>query len=143
MRGVTQERVRVSQDTQISTHTPHARRDVQEHTGTSGTCRFQLTRLMRGVTNSVLVYMLTVEISTHTPHARHDLISHSCIKHIPISTHTPHARRDSHFLCELRVCPSFQLTRLMRGVTMCLLTVSSSAETFQLTRLMRGVTAIP
>ena len=56
-----------------------------------------------------------------------------------ISTHTPHARRDgfvSVFPLELI---QFQLTRLMRGVTICFIPPVFNCG-FQLTRLMRGVT---
>ena len=56
-----------------------------------------------------------------------------------ISTHTPHARRDVHFTKFLCTHIKFQLTRLMRGVTLQNLYSAVSLK-FQLTRLMRGVT---
>ena len=72
---------------------------------------------MRGVTSLFLMYFRKVSISTHTPHARRD---------------TPAAGIAKGNL-------KFQLTRLMRGVTILLLLLLSS-PLFQLTRLMRGVT---
>ena len=56
----------------ISTHTPHARRDVAVRE----------------------LPMMSISISTHTPHARRDLTSSGLFPHTQISTHTPHARRD-------------------------------------------------
>ena len=74
---------------------------------------------MRGVTLSVAAYIRhLIIISTHTPHARRDLPA--TLMNIPFST--------------------FQLTRLMRGVTTSLYFMIRLNE-FQLTRLMRGVTA--
>ena len=83
-----------------------------------GCCKFQLTRLMRGVTSSNTSTTDSKQISTHTPHARRD--SRRCRKSLTlrISTHTPHARRDASPLHGLRA-RTFQLTRLMRGVTAC------------------------
>ena len=78
----------------ISTHTPHARRD------------YFYTDVEP-----------TYEISTHTPHARRDAIQTviDCIG--VISTHTPHARRDLRWELASFRSMKFQLTRLMRGVT--------------------------
>ena len=84
----------------ISTHTPHARRDVL-----------------------LLLLRLRSEISTHTPHARRDLKYHRSEDiHQLISTHTPHARRDGSIEKLQKTLGEFQLTRLMRGVTIGLLT---------------------
>ena len=55
----------------ISTHTPHARRDIALQSRTQHRM-----------------------ISTHTPHARRDLLSFPAARLFVISTHTPHARRD-------------------------------------------------
>ena len=55
----------------ISTHTPHARRDIGRR--------------------SAAQY---IEISTHTPHARRDCPQVNTPYIGKISTHTPHARRD-------------------------------------------------
>ena len=57
-------------------------------------------------------------ISTHTPHARRDKeILYE--KHFTnISTHTPHARRDQYEFYANEIHQIFQLTRLMRGVTL-------------------------
>ena len=56
----------------ISTHTPHARRDVAVRE----------------------LPMMSISISTHTPHARRDPQSSEENSLRIISTHTPHARRD-------------------------------------------------
>ena len=74
---------------------------------------------MRGVTNSGIGLVQLIFISTHTPHARRDIFLKKREKPLNI----------------------FQLTRLMRGVTIDR-TVFSSQSEFQLTRLMRGVTEI-
>ena len=58
---------------------------------------------------------------------------------LSISTHTPHARRDFHIMNFCATSVQFQLTRLMRGVTVCALSIIMLLS-FQLTRLMRGVT---
>ena len=58
---------------------------------------------------------------------------------LAISTHTPHARRDATLLISVASSLSFQLTRLMRGVTIAIAVFDVLSE-FQLTRLMRGVT---
>ena len=119
MRGVTNSIGLLTFRNRISTHTPHARRD---RSGCSRLCAlrtFQLTRLMRGVTLHIRRRLLCKEISTHTPHARRD---RHIKKYIPgmfsISTHTPHARRDSSCYRTFYTSGAFQLTRLMRGVTL-------------------------
>ena len=50
MRGVTEFTKMVSLELEISTHTPHARRDSTTATHVDVSTAFQLTRLMRGVT---------------------------------------------------------------------------------------------
>ena len=79
----------------ISTHTPHARRDSDGIKKLKETSEFQLTRLMRGVTGLTEEQIDSLVISTHTPHARRDRKCKGGSKAIAISTHTPHARRDS------------------------------------------------
>ena len=71
MRGVTAIRFLLRHVHEISTHTPHARRDDELEAA-----REQYS------------------ISTHTPHARRDYATTSWIDQYDISTHTPHARRD-------------------------------------------------
>ena len=71
MRGVTTSKYTTFDSKKISTHTPHARRDL-------------------GIETFLRVFI----ISTHTPHARRDLASFFYFLQIKISTHTPHARRD-------------------------------------------------
>ena len=56
----------------ISTHTPHARRDRQQYKNIGYYEEFQLTRLMRGVTPRAISRQRAKQISTHTPHARRD-----------------------------------------------------------------------
>ena len=101
----------------ISTHTPHARRDMSVHTMPVIYIRFLLTRLMRGVTINSFFFISIDNISTHTPHARRDTGKISLIASpIVISTHTPHARRD-YLTFSVFGSLQFLLTRLMRGVT--------------------------
>ena len=57
-----------------------------------------------------------------------------------ISTHTPHARRDGMKVMASIKDLKFQLTRLMRGVTLTRTGCCGCPISFQLTRLMRGVT---
>ena len=117
---------------------------------------------MRGVTAAVLEYSLKGNISTHTPHARRDALALAPAHLQRISTHTPHARRDAVWKNCFGAVRSFQLTRLMRGVTITFrysnYEIDISTHTpharrdifrmarnvrhseFQLTRLMRGVT---
>ena len=98
---------------------------------------------MRGVTEAHNIKCSIVDISTHTPHARRDVSRFlDTPHHSLISTHTPHARRDSLLPLISKNSSIFQLTRLMRGVTL-LADKSASGKTFQLTRLMRGVTSMP
>ena len=146
----------------ISTHTPHARRDevvkgtrCKEYKfqltrlmrGVTSRlyrrkqkCQFQLTRLMRGVTFINNLFRSIIFISTHTPHARRDFAFSAIFGPTRfISTHTPHARRDGFIAASIIIRKTFQLTRLMRGVTYRMLEQRDNRK-FQLTRLMRGVT---
>ena len=77
MRGVTYDKFFFLVRYNISTHTPHARRDVT---------------IIHCVGNPF--------ISTHTPHARRDVTGAEKTLLILISTHTPHARRDLMGLCD-------------------------------------------
>ena len=72
MRGVTAVFALINVLMSISTHTPHARRDVSYLLYTSLCIKFQLTRLMRGVTAVNRKFKNQNGISTHTPHARRD-----------------------------------------------------------------------
>ena len=65
------ERIKTA-DRIISTHTPHARRDYTENGFINCENEFLLTRLMRGVTESGKYINQIISISTHTPHARRD-----------------------------------------------------------------------
>ena len=117
MRGVTDcFPVRVSV-CDISTHTPHARRDWNALAVFLYLTEFQLTRLMRGVTRSSQYYGdSTFHFNSHA----------SCEAWLySASVSTPASYFNSHASCEawlrnvlhLSVLVSFQLTRLMRGVT--------------------------
>ena len=80
----------------ISTHTPHARRDLDCYYRKNRQMQFLLTRLMRGVTVKYFLNYNATTISTHTPHARRDIKVGDTLHELEyeISTHTPHARRD-------------------------------------------------
>ena len=117
MRGVTPCEYYCTVVLNISTHTPHARRDAYE------TPPFKC-----------------IIISTHTPHARRDIVTSAAPTTSHISTHTPHARRDGAISFPKKRKPLFQLTRLMRGVTH-VGRIIGFFTIFQLTRLMRGVTS--
>ena len=71
MRGVTLTGLTYDIEEYISTHTPHARRDI-----------------------AALWFIWWFVISTHTPHARRDESMFDVYAVAAISTHTPHARRD-------------------------------------------------
>ena len=118
MRGVTGKVNRKIDTIDISTHTPHARRDVLR-IGV-GRCYypFQLTRLMRGVTMPHFkssLYMIKFQLTRLMRGVTREMVYRS---------------------------PSevFQLTRLMRGVTRFQIRSNNRIQKFQLTRLMRGVT---
>ena len=68
----------------ISTHTPHARRDL-----------------------NFRAPFAEIAISTHTPHARRDNKTQKLEALKAISTHTPHARRDLLSINSLSQCPDF------------------------------------
>ena len=79
-------------------------------------------------------------VSTHTPHARRDVAKVRALREtFIVSTHTPHARRDEVWKLFSEKVLRFQLTRLMRGVTIAGKRFTTP-NVFQLTRLMRGVT---
>ena len=72
MRGVTRLHTHWQNLCGISTHTPHARRDIIFYANFNVVYIFLLTRLMRGVTAGIFWTMPLIMISTHTPHARRD-----------------------------------------------------------------------
>ena len=141
MRGVTYNALTKSLVVKISTHTPHARRDLMSRKSSASSI-FQLTRLLRGVTLSFFNLSLIIGgISTHTPLARRDINNiFSFSLAMLISTHTPLARRDQicRIICFVNF--GFQLTRLLRGVTRSRASKKARRNIFQLTRLLRGVT---
>ena len=139
MRGVTGESDQAEPTEEISTHTPHARRDDICCAFAFRQTAFQLTRLMRGVTKDKNPHVHKFRKFQLTRLMRGVTAGMKYGNRILISTHTPHARRDlsSDFSTFSPVL--FQLTRLMRGVTSTSRTWKGD-EIFQLTRLMRGVT---
>ena len=94
MRGVTNFVPEFTQMSRISTHTPHARRDLQGPASAELSLEFLLTRLMRGVTKVLSrkvadIKFLLTRLMRGVTNALLRLSSHT-----DISTHTPHARRD-------------------------------------------------
>ena len=79
---------------EISTHTPHTRRD-----------------------RTIAVATFNRSISTHTPHTRRDIVFSAVYAGNIISTHTPHTRRDIFGGWLHPDIRQFLLTRLIRGVT--------------------------
>ena len=116
MRGVTSSQVRAIAFEVISTHTPHARRDIKDEISKFlGVISTHTPHARRDRVD--LDWSLKYSISTHTPHARRDDENHHSTANTYISTHTPHARRDIAKQCTDHIVKLFQLTRLMRGVT--------------------------
>ena len=101
----------------ISTHTPLARRDFQEHLAKLWHEQFLLTCPLRGTTQHVGTWEFTAAISTHAPLTWRDPIYKCALRHPAISTHTPHAGRDTHTNPDLMSLYLFLLTRPMRGAT--------------------------
>ena len=99
----------------ISTHTPHAERDgnvwFESQIKDISTHTPHAER-----DNDYWNVMFVIHISTHTPHAERDVFIQSIIFSIKISTHTPHAERDRVIL-QIQMRQKFQLTRPMRSVT--------------------------
>ncbi len=119
MRGATSTILTESRMTTISTHTPHAGRDDHFAWIPRAMFIFQLTRPMRGATANVNTFPDHAKISTHTPHAGRD--GHVGLYvggGLHFNSHAPcGARRSFHDF--LRSCEKFQLTRPMRGATVC------------------------
>ena len=120
MRGATKYIDSKMMMTVISTHTPHAGRDLMAVGADVETFKFLLTRPMRGATTAPFIASDLPAISTHTPHAGRDLRLCYCNLGLSrflltrpmrgatifnfhrlcqeiISTHTPHAGRDYTF----------------------------------------------
>ena len=83
----------------ISTHTPHAGRDFTTGFRKWTIKIFLLTRPMRGVTSMMQISDDFQDISTHTPHAGRDSNILWVYLIALISTHTPHAGRDIVTIC--------------------------------------------
>ena len=94
MRGATPLLLYRSATDRISTHTPHAGRDLISDEMSDA-----------------------IQISTHTPHAGRDTKRKNVLWFGRISTHTPHAGRDPYNYSEFTSTNSFLLTRPMRGAT--------------------------
>ena len=104
--------------TKISTHTPHARRDIFIVISSLSDCEISTHTPHARRDQTAFYFNPIFGISTHTPHARRDMGYNLYLNFFTISTHTPHARRDIATMfpqCRLK---AFQLTRLMRGVTL-------------------------
>ncbi len=147
----------------ISTHTPHAGRDVGDYENGDRCTDFYSHAPCGARLDSLERLVNGVNISTHTPHAGRDKIWPPPTAAGPISTHTPHAGRDiaqtfhqqietdfySHAPCGAR-----QFEQILQK---CILTISTHTPhagrdsdlseltiqqiTFLLTRPMRGATA--
>ena len=72
MRDVTSRLFRISAQTLVSTHTPHAGRDDHNIERLTFDCPFLLTRPMRDVTKGDSKNPSGTKVSTHTPHAGRD-----------------------------------------------------------------------
>ena len=72
MRGATADALPYMTEGKISTHTPHAGRDLALSLTAAGNWQFLLTRPMRGATGTITVENSAANISTHTPHAGRD-----------------------------------------------------------------------
>ena len=117
MRGATCARTILVNLLAISTHTPHAGRDLPE----------DLRRAHMDDFNS------------HAPCGARRLAACRDFDLLDISTHTPHAGRDYVGGVNYELFTTFQLTRPMRGATDWCGHCVSRLE-FQLTRPMRGAT---
>ena len=161
MRGVTIWTEFQSSTLDISTHTPHARRDPGVHSlqpqssnfNSHASCEawqitpliqllplvFQLTRLMRGVTTVAPCGMVSGVFQLTRLMRGVTVVNDYKPDTIYISTHTPHARRDNSFCCVCIVAlisthtPHARRDNEIRFKRCAL-------RKFQLTRLMRGVT---
>ena len=116
MRGATISFVGLSDQNVISTHTPHAGRDLSTIFSPSS-CAFQLTRPMRGATVQTGSDLIAALISTHTPHAGRDQkqpLHFLLLQHF--NSHAPCGARHVPRIPSARLV-EFQLTRPMRGAT--------------------------
>ena len=162
MRGVTMKIITAYTRILISTHTPHARRDlVKSRFQLSTGAKFQLTRLMRGVTVKLAYDIIAVRhFNSHASCEAWPLAQSCAFTLCNFNSHASceawHKKSlfrqedfyfNSHASCEAWHIETktaatenkFQLTRLMRGVTFTRMNPLFPLA-FQLTRLMRGVT---
>ena len=142
MRGATHPDVKIEYPRYISTHAPHARRDVIVRIFNHTIGKFLLTRLMRGATfttfqNSLVTGFLLTRLMRGATGAGKITINQMRNFYSRASCE---ARRSSVY-----TMPSlciFLLTRLMRGATVIETSSLASNAEFLLTRLMRGATRI-
>ena len=115
---------------QVSTHTPHARRDFHGIVIYFFGSVFLLTHLLRGATSTALSRSGFALISTHTPLARRDSAQTAvfCIWE-GFYSHASCEARHNRSRCE-QLFELFLLTRLMRGATLCALSLSISYQYF-------------
>ena len=105
-------------DDDISTHTPHAGRDIDAGFNPNVTAQFLLTRPMRGATRRTVNGMKQhKDFYSHAPCGarRFDVVNPACSK--LISTHTPRAGRDMLLFLVWMFLIKFLLTRPVRGAT--------------------------
>ena len=140
MRGVTTDAFAVFSTAAISTHTPHAGRDLTASRISQQHCAFQLTRPMRGVTQRCGYWHYCNKFQLTRPMRGVTTDAFAVFSTAAISTHTPHAGRDGLVDRQARRLHQFQLTRPMRGVTSTQ-HLKTCTAVFQLTRPMRGVTS--
>ena len=95
MRGATEVIKICLKRCKISTHAPHARRDVELATLLQRYAHFYSRASCEARPASCQNWTGSFPISTHAPHARRDSMFHRIARPTPaISTHAPHARRD-------------------------------------------------
>ena len=117
MRGVTGWNYHKEIATIISTHTPHARRDILNDGVYKNTPDFNSHASCEAWPPKNTMLFAKSEISTHTPHARRDI--NQSLQFFPQAYFNSHASCEAWPACKHRVYAVylFQLTRLMRGVT--------------------------
>ena len=128
----------------ISTHTPHAGRNIRLPNPPRISSLFQLTRPMRGATYGILVSSLifSFNFNSHAPcGAQHSFGSKIETFSSNISTHTPHAGRNpSRPAIDISDCVNFNSHAPCGAQRNSAMYPSNGTLSFQLTRPMRGAT---
>ena len=102
----------------ISTHTPHAGRDLPFLSISELLVSFLLTRPMRGATGPLPPVKAAAAISTHTPHAGRDVFSPFFAPCVLLFLLTRPMRGATQQIGMVRNDRRFLLTRPMRGATL-------------------------